>query len=127
MHSMAVARNGDIFVADTLNNRIGAIPDASTRLFPAFGGGITLTSGGWLNGPLGMALAPNGDIITANGGDQYAVETTPSGNQIDRAQLDPLAIGVDGGDLFGLTIPRDDRSILFVDDGDNTLKRFGPH
>jgi hypothetical protein len=122
----ALGANDTLYVADSLNNRIGAIPDASTRHFPATGGGITLTSGGSLNDPLGMTLAPNGDIITVNGADPNAVETTPFGNQIDTVQLDPLAAGVNGGDLFGLTIPRDGRSVLFVDDGDNTLKRFGP-
>jgi hypothetical protein len=72
-----------------------------------------------------MALAPNGDIITVNGGDPNAVETTPAGTQVDTVQFDPLG---SGGDLFGLTIPHqgdDHGGVLFVDDGDNTLKVFG--
>jgi hypothetical protein len=119
----ALGANDTLYVADTVKSRIAAIPDASTRNFPAGGGGLTLSEGGSLNGPLGMVLAPNGDIITVNGNDPNAVETTPFGNQVDTVQLDPLD---NSGDLFGVTIPRDGNSILFVDDGDNTLKRFVP-
>jgi hypothetical protein len=46
---------------------------------PIAGGGITVSSGGFLNDPLGMTLAPNGDLLTANGGDGLIVETTPDG------------------------------------------------
>lgn len=123
---VALGANDTLYVADSLNNRIQAIPHASTRRFPPpNGSGFTLTSGGSLNDPLGMTLAPNGDIITVNGGDPNAVETTPSGYQVDTVQLDPLPTGGAGGDLFGVTIPRHGQSVLFVDDGDNTLKRFG--
>ena len=83
--------------------------------------GITLTSGGALNGPLGMALAPNGDVITVNSGDGNAVETTPSGHQVDTVKFDPAGLG---GDLFGLAIAPDRHGVVFVDDGDNTLKLF---
>ncbi len=30
-----------------------------------------------------------------------------------------------GGDLFGLALAGHDRGMLFLDDGDNTLKLFG--
>ncbi len=121
----ALARNDTLYVADNVNSRIAAIPDASTRPDPVTGGGTTLSQGGSLNGPLGMALAPNGDIITVNGGDPNAVETTPAGAQVDTVQFDPLG---SGGDLFGVTIPHHGEGnggVLFVDDGDNTLKVFG--
>ena len=85
--------------------------------------GYTLTSGGSLNAPLGMALAPNGDILTVNGGDGNAVETSPIGKQVDTVQIDPLNAG---GDLFGLIVAPNDDGVLFVDDGDNTLKLLGP-
>ena len=87
------------------------------------GGGYTLSAGGSLNAPLGMALAPNGDILTVNGGDGNAVETNPLGKQVDTVEIDPLNAG---GDLFGLTVAPHDNGVLFVDDGDNTLKLFGP-
>ena len=47
-------------------------------------GGTTVTSGGFLNGPLGLTLAPNGDILTANAGDGFIVETAPTGTQLRR-------------------------------------------
>jgi hypothetical protein len=119
----ALAANGTLYVADTVGNRIAAVPDALKRRSPVVGGGITVTSGGSLNAPLGMVLAPNGDVVTVNGGDPNAVETTPLGQQVDTVQLDPLG---SGGDLFGLTLTTNGHGVLFVDDGDNTLKLFGP-
>ncbi len=119
----AVNRFGTLYVADTLNNRIAVVPGATTRTSPMPGGGYTLTSGESLNAPLGMALAPDGDVLTVNGGDGNAVETTPFGKQVDTVQIDPLDAG---GDLFGLIVAPNDDGVLFVDDGDNTLKLFGP-
>jgi hypothetical protein len=118
-----VALGGDdiLYVADTINNRIASIPGALLRRSALAGGGRTLTSGGSLNSPLGVTLAPNGDVLTVNGGDGNAVETTPSGQQVDSVQIDPAGAG---GDLFGLTIAPKKRGVLFVDDGDNTLKLF---
>ena len=118
---VALGRNGTLYVADTVNSRIGTVPLAALRVTSVTGGGGTLTSGGSISAPLGMTLAPNGNIITANGGDGNAVETTPQGDQIDTVQIDPAGMG---GDLFGLTIAPGNRGVLFVDDGDNTLKLF---
>ena len=109
-------------MADTLGNRIAAIPDAPFREFPARGGGLTVSSGGELNGPLGMTLAPNGDILTANGGDGNIVETTPAGSQTDIAADSASGAGA----LFGLTVPPRFDGIYFVDDGDNTLRVLAP-
>jgi hypothetical protein len=118
---VALSRDGVLYVADNINNRLASIPSAWLRTTPARGGGRTLTSGGSLNSPLGLAIAPNGDVITVNGGDGNAVETTPAGQQVATAQIDPAGAG---GDLFGLTIASNGRGVLFVDDGDNTLKLF---
>ncbi len=119
---VALGREGTLYVADTVNSRIAAIPDASFRFFPARNGGFTVSSGGDLNAPLGMTLAPNGDILTANGGDGNIVETTPFGAQTD---ISADAAG-DGGALFGLTVPRGFDGIYFVDDADNTLRVLTP-
>jgi hypothetical protein len=118
---VSIGRDGTLYVADTVNNRLASIPFAWLRKTAASHGGQTLTSGGSLNSPLGMALAPNGDVITVNAGDGNAVETTPSGQQVDTVQFDPAGTG---GDLFGLTIAPGGHGVLFVDDGDNTLKLF---
>jgi hypothetical protein len=113
---VALGRDGTLYVADTASNRIAAIPDAPFRFFPATGGGRTVFSGPPLNGPLGMTLAPNGDILTANGLDGNIVETTPQGTPVATVPADPS-----GGDLFGLTLTPDQRAVYYVDDGTNTL------
>jgi hypothetical protein len=119
---VALERDGTLYVADTQNSRIAAIPDAPFRFFPVTGGGFTVSRGHKLNGPLGMTLAPNGDILTANAGDGNIVETTPFGAQTD--------IGADttggAGALFGLTVPPGFDGIYFVDDADNTLRVLAP-
>lgn len=66
-------------------------------------------------------MAPNGDILTVNGGDGNIVETTVGGDQVASAQIDPAGAG---GDLLGLALVPHDRGVLFVDDGDNSLKLF---
>jgi hypothetical protein len=119
---VALGADGTLYVADTHGNRIAAIPGAPFREFPAGHGGRTVSSGGELNGPLGMTLAPNGDILTANGGDGNIVETTPGGDQTDVA-ADTMG---GAGALFGLTVPPRFDGIYFVDDADNTLRKLTP-
>jgi hypothetical protein len=118
---VAIGRDGTLYVADTINNRLSAIPSAWRRHTAVGHGGLTLSSGGSLNNPLGMTLAPNGDVITVNGGDGNAVETTASGQQVATVKIDPAGAG---GDLFGLVIAPGHDGVVFVDDGDNTLKLF---
>jgi hypothetical protein len=108
---------GTLFVADTAANRIAAIPEALTRQSPFEGGGITVSEGGHLNGPLGMTIAPNGDIVTANAGDGNLVETTPSGSQVATFETPAGA-----GGLFGLTLAPSTQGVYFVNDAVNTLE-----
>ena len=117
---VALGREGTLYVADTVQSRIAAVPFATSRLFPVFGGGYTVSAGGSLNAPLGLALAPNGDLITVNGNDGNAVEVTPFGAQVDTVTIDPFN---SGGDLFGLAIAPGGNGVLFVDDNGaaNTL------
>jgi hypothetical protein len=119
---VALGSDGTLYVADTQGNRIAAVPGAPFREFPAGHGGRTVSSGGDLNAPLGMTLAPNGDILTANGGDGNIVETTPGGAQTNVAADSAGGAGV----LFGLTVPPRFDGIYFVDDGDNTLRVLAP-
>ena len=110
---VALEANGTLYVADTVHNRIAAVPFATSRFFPVSGGGSTVSEGGSLNAPLGLAVAPGGDLIAVNGNDGNAVEVTPSGAQVDTVTIDPFN---SGGDLFGLTIAPGGRGVLFVDD-----------
>ncbi|HYA69582.1 MAG TPA: hypothetical protein VED63_12700, partial [Acidimicrobiales bacterium] len=116
---VALGANDTLYVADTLGNRIAAIPFASFRFFPLTGGGLTLSQGGSLNGPLGLTLAPNGDLIAMNSLDGNAVEITQGGIQVDTLTVDPFATPApaDGaGDLFGVEIAPGGTGLLFVDD-----------
>jgi len=57
-----------------------------TKTTPVAGGTSTLSSGGGLNGPLGLVLAPNGDVIALNGNDGNAVEISPQGKQVAKSR-----------------------------------------
>jgi plastocyanin len=114
----ALGSNGTLYLADTLVNRISAIPQAMSRTTPAPKGGTTVSEGGHLKEPLGLALAPNGNIVTTNAGDGNIVETTPAGEQVGVQTADKKT---GAGSLFGLAIPPAGRHIYFVDDGENTL------
>jgi hypothetical protein len=115
---LGLASDGTLYVADTLLNRIAAIPGAVFR-FTSAGTGHTVSLGGNLNQPLGLAIAPNGDILTVNAGDGNIVETTPAGSQVAVKNIDTSGAGA--GTLFGLAITPDQKGVYFVDDGDNTL------
>jgi DNA-binding beta-propeller fold protein YncE len=81
-----------------------------------------VSTAGALNGPLGLTIAPNGHIITANAGDGNLVETTPSGSQV---AVKTVETATGAGSLFGVAIVPKGRGVYFVDDGDNTVKVFG--
>ena len=118
---VGVSRNGTAYVADTLSNRIAAIPNAVFRHHDD-GTGATVTQGGWLVGPLGLAIAPNGNILTVNGGNGSMVETTPFGKQIVKKTVDHNQGGA--GNLFGLAVKPGADAVYFVDDfmNDNNLQ-----
>jgi hypothetical protein len=120
---VGLGKDGTLYVAVTNivdNNKIVAIPNALTRQTTA-STGVLVTFNNFLNGPLGLAIAPNGNIITANAGDGNLVETTPGGQQVAVKTVD-TATGA--GSLFGLGILPNGKGVYFVDDGDNTLKLF---
>lgn len=110
-----------LYVADSLNNRISAIPNALNRQTTAHTGD-DVTSNGVINDPLGLTIAPNGDILTVNGNDGNIVETTPGGTQIAHKLLDSTGSPPGAGCLFGLATVAAGNGVYFVDDCDNTLK-----
>jgi len=113
--------NGTLYVADTDLSRITAIPRAVTRLTSA-GTGAVVTSGGSLNNPLGLAIAPGGDVLTVNGGDGQIVETSPAGVQVAHQFLDTSGSPPGAGALFGLAVAPGGRGVYFVDDATNFLR-----
>ena len=116
---VALATNGTLYLADTLDNRISAIPQAMTRTTPAPDGGTTISEGKHLKQPLGLALSPNGNILTTNAGDRNIVETSPAGQQLLTRTADKKT---GAGSLFGLIVAPNGNGIYYVDDGDNTLR-----
>ncbi|MGK4579336.1 hypothetical protein [Kitasatospora sp. HPMI-4] len=117
---VAIDREGTLFVADAVRSRITAIPRALTRK-NSDGIGRVISTGGNLNGPLGMALAPGGDILTVNGGDGNIVETTPKGDQVAVKQINSEGNPPGAGALFGLAVDLDGDAVYFVNDDDNAL------
>lgn len=109
----------DLVVADTLLNRIQVIPHANHRHDSA-GTGVTLSSGGALNGPLGLTVANDGEILTVNGGDGRIIEISPNGTQVATKFLDTTGTPPGNGALFGLAFDPI-RGIFFVDDDTNEL------
>jgi hypothetical protein len=104
--------SGTLYVADSANNRIAAIPHAMTRMTKLGGGGQTVASGGKLNDPLGLTIAPNGDILSMNGGDGNIVETAPSGHP----EVAKTLVANGAGDLFGLAVTPGGSGLYFVND-----------
>ncbi|MBV8877559.1 MAG: hypothetical protein JO158_07595 [Gammaproteobacteria bacterium] len=108
-----------LYVADTLGNRVAVIDRALTRTSSA-GTGRTLSSGGSLNGPLGLVLTPRGTVLTVNSGDGLITEISPHGAQLARKQLDNTGSPPGAGALFGLAFDPA-AGVYFVDDASNTL------
>ena len=61
------AKRDILYVASTGDNEIFAIPNAGYRTSDAGMGTLVYQDNAHLRGPLGLVLAPNGDLITSNG------------------------------------------------------------
>ena len=113
---VALEPNGTLYVADTINSRITAIPFAVFRLH-SDGVGTPVSTGGDLNSPLGLATTTNGNLLAVNAGDGNLVELSPSGRQLGEKTISPGG----GGALFGLAVSKGDGALYFVDDSENQL------
>jgi hypothetical protein len=114
---VALASNGTLYLADTLENRITAIPQAMTRTTPVNAGGAIVSQGEHLKQPLGLVMTPSGNILTTNAGDGNMIETTPGGKQVVVRTADTKT---GEGSLFGLVVKGN--GVYYVDDGENTLR-----
>lgn len=117
---VGLGSDGTLYVADTQDSSIHAIHHALTR-GATTDPGTLITQNGMLNGPLGLAIAPNGDVLTVNGGDGNIVETTPAGSQVADFTLDSSGSPPGAGALFGLAVRPDLEGVYYVDDATNTL------
>jgi len=114
---LALGSNGTLYVDDTLANSVSAIPQALTRTSAVTAVGGTLSTGGALNAPLGMTMAPNGDLVVVNGNNGNAVEITPAGQQVATRTL----IKNGAGDLFGIITTQTGDGLIVANDGTNAL------
>ena len=122
---LGLGANGTLYEAETLTSQIFAIPNALTRSGSPSPNpeGNLVTQGTKLSNPLGLAIAPNGDILTVNGGNGKIVETTPAGQQVGNRFLDMTPPSPKGaGALFGLAVRPDLGGVYYVDDAVNTLR-----
>jgi hypothetical protein len=117
---LALAADGTLYVDDTLTNSVSAISQALTRTSSVTAAATTVTTGGALNAPLGMTLAPNGDLVVVNGNNGNAVEITPAGRQLTTKTL----IKNGAGDLFGIIMTQGGDGLLVANDGTNALDVF---
>jgi hypothetical protein len=115
---LALGQNGTLYVADTQTNTITAIPQALTRTSAQPSTAGLLSAGGALDAPLGMTLAPNGDLIVVNGNNGNAVEITPAGRQLATRTL----VKNGAGDLFGIITTSG--GIVAVNDGTNAVDLY---
>jgi len=98
-----------------------AIPNPTWRSDSA-GTGTMITKGGALNAPVGLIMAPNGDVLTVNGGNGLIVETTPSGTQVAKKMLGSSGSPPGAGALFGLVLAPHNAGVYYVDDAVNTMR-----
>ena len=115
---VALGSNGTLYVADSLNNRIAAIPNAISRTTSA-GTGTTVFSGGFLSDPLGLTVNSAGNILTTNGNNGRLVTTSEAGAFVSKVLLDDSGNPPGAGALFGLAFGAG--GLYYVDDATNTL------
>lgn len=112
-----------LYVASTADNEIFAISGAGGASGDHGPGSVIYRDNAHLHGPLALALAPNGHLLTANGDAVFEdlnqlseiVEFTPAGAFVSEFQIDPVV-----GSAFGLAVERSNGMILFAAVDDNT-------
>jgi DNA-binding beta-propeller fold protein YncE len=119
--------SGTLYVASTEDNAIYAIANAGTATSDQGMGQVVVQDNTHLHGPLGLILAPNGDLIVSNGdainGDTNQPneldEFTTAGQFVGQFQVDN---GNSGG-AFGIALSTDNGEVRFaaVDDDTNSL------
>jgi GT2 family glycosyltransferase/DNA-binding beta-propeller fold protein YncE len=123
--ALAVAPNGDVYVADTLNNRIRVI-ERATRLIRTVAGDGGAAN---LNRPAGLAVAANGDLYVADTGNNRVLRITAGAGDVSTVAGDgTFGAGGDGGPAIraslaapmGLALAqRDGRLVIYVADSLN--------
>jgi sugar lactone lactonase YvrE len=126
------AKTDVLYVASTRANEIFAISGAATTGGQSGTGALVYQDPAHLRGPLGLALAPNGDLLTTNGDAVNSdpnqaselIEFTPGGQFVGQ-----LSLASAQGGAFGFSVLSSRRrlEVASVNDVTNTLdERFIP-
>jgi hypothetical protein len=118
------AKKDVLYVASAADNAVYAVSDAGDRKHDGGIGKLIYTDPVHLHGPLGMAMAPNGDLLVANNDvinsdpnqPSEIVEFTIDGEFVKQISMDPAQ-----GGSFGLAVQTMGRTAKFaaVDDATN--------
>jgi hypothetical protein len=118
------AKKDVLYVASTADNAVYSVFDAGDRIHDGGRGTIIYTDAKHLHGPLGMAMAPNGDLLTSNNDvinsdptqPSEIVEFTVGGKFVKEISMDPAQ-----GGSFGLAVQTTGNTAKFaaVDDATN--------
>jgi hypothetical protein len=121
------ARRDVLFVASTGDNEIFTVPNAARTHTSHGKGKLAINDSVHLHGPVGLVLAPNGDLIVSNGDavnpdpnhPNELVEFNREGHFIGQFQLDSGA----GGAAFGIAVTEVNGEVRFaaVDGNTNSL------
>ncbi|MBV8100353.1 MAG: hypothetical protein JOZ31_14475 [Verrucomicrobia bacterium] len=126
------SESGTLYVASTKDNEIFAVADAA-KISTANGPGTVIFSGTHLHGPLGLVLAPNGDLISSQGDaikpskdpaqQSEIVEFTKGQGGQPGTFVSQFSIDSAAGSAFGIAIQRKKGAVTFaaVDDTMNAL------
>jgi sugar lactone lactonase YvrE len=126
-----------LYVASTGDNAVYAIANADSTRHDHGTGRVVFNDPAHLHGPLGLVLAPNGDLIASNGDAvnpdpnnlNELVEFTPEGKFVAQFQLDNTtdsSNNVIPGAAFGIALSSANGEIRLaaVDDNTNTVHTF---
>jgi sugar lactone lactonase YvrE len=119
------ARSNTLYVASTGDNAIYAIRGAGTTRVDRGTGRIVYQDGSHLHGPLGMTMAPDGNLIAAQGDavnsdprqPSKLVEFTTRGKVIGQ-----FSISTDQGGAFGVATSSTRRQFAAVNDVTNSVE-----
>ena len=112
-----------LYVASTADNAIYAIPNASSLNRPINKGIAVVQNNTNLQGPIGLAFAPNGDLLVTNGdavntdpdNPSLLLEFRPRGAFVNAVSLDPGE-----GANFGLAVKKVGQSFWLATANDDT-------
>ncbi len=142
-YSVAVGRDGEVYVADTGYNIIdkltGVNSKAQTFGYCKYPYGVISYNGVKFNGPVGIAVGPDGSVYTANAGNgdlierNYIAKIKPDGstlilagsNSTGFANGQGVAASFNFESLSGMTVDQNG-NIYVADNGNHVVRKISP-